>query len=496
MHQIFYLTIDPERALGIEDLIPSYHIIHPTISQLDEPIKDKGIDIQNFSLEDTQSTAKLLESEKVQKYIKKNQHGVPDLLVFKNEKKIEELCVSLGYRLLNPSAEVSKKYENKVEFAEFIRNISIFEKPVYEAFEKLSDVQYSEMSEKLHHELVVQFMFGHSGNSTYYIHNEKELEELKSKFPLRKGKIAKKIAGIPYTINACITKLGVVIGGISEQITGIESLTSSLGGTVGNDFTQRHLNDALRRTLIEKTMQFGEELRNQGHRGIFGLDLILDSEKQDFYLIEANVRQTMSCSFVSYLQRREKHVPIMLWHVLELIGQDFDQSFICLDEEIESWINQEIQAFKNGDQLEYNIAHNQPIEASQVFFRNINEYDIKILEQFPEGIYRIRGRLPNESAQLEDLDAEKYPAVFRLREDGWSSLCLVKRGYTILDADEEGGFLITAAAEGNVIPPLGEIGRMQFLGSAFSSETSDDLNGWIRDSIKAIYENMRFSKNV
>jgi hypothetical protein len=493
MHQIFYVTVDPERALGIEDLIPSYHIVHSLKSQLTDPIGDSGIDIKRFDINSETGTSKILENESVQKYISKNAHGTADILVFKNDKKIEELSERLGYRLLNPKNTISKRFENKLEFSEFIKEIDIFKKPLYETFESLSDLKYESLSQKIHHEVVVQFIFGHSGNSTFYIKNEEQLEELKSKFPLRKGKVAKKIDGIPYTINACITSLGIVIGGISEQITGIEELTSSLGGTVGNDFTQRHLDDESRKNLIERTMRFGELLKKEGHNGLFGLDLVFVPEEKEFYIIECNARQTMSCGYVSYLQRMNQQVPIMLWHSLELIGYDYSNDFLCLDEIAEPWINKGIKDFKSSDQLEYNIKNNQPLLASQVFFRNIQDYDVKVLDPFPTGTFRMRGRTPNESADLED--NTEYPVIFRLREDGWSSLCFVKRSYNILQAQEDGGFLITAAAEGTIVPPLGELGRLQILGSAFSSPTSDDLNGWIQDSIKAIYENMRLMKN-
>lgn len=493
MHQVFYLTVDPERALGVEDLIPSFHIIHSEGSQLHDSIANHGIDIQRIEVEgDSQSTSKLFEAEKVKKYLKKHQVGVADILVFKNDSQIETIANTLGVHLINPPSSISKTYENKIEFTHFIEKLDIFSKPETKIYEKFSEAEYDQLTPLFGWNMVVQFMFGHSGNSTFYINNKEEFEELKTRYPLRKTKVAKLIKGVPYTINACITKVGIVVGGISEQITGIEMLTSSKGGTVGNDFTQRHLDDELRKVLIQKTMAFGELLRKEGHRGIFGLDLVLNLEQREFYIIEANIRQTMSCSYVSYLQRMEQVLPIMLWHILELIGHDYNSEFVCLDEETQHWINQELKEFVNGSQLEYNIKTNKPINASQIFFRNTKVTPVKINEPFPAGIYRMRGRLPNESATIEG--EEKYPAIFRLREDGFSSLCLIKRGHSIIEAKHEGGFLINAAAENNIIPPLGEIGRLQILDSAFSVKDGEELSGWIVDAINAVYENMRLEE--
>lgn len=494
MHQIFYLTLDPEKALGIEDLLPSYHILYSENSQLAIPIADNGIDIKNFpkpSNAKSFNSGKLLEIPDVQKYIKQQAHQDPNIIVFKNDKKIVDVTNSNGYRLLNPSPSVARKLENKVEFSKFIESIEIFTQPKYTIFEKFSDLDYSTVSKDFGIEFVVQFVFGHSGNSTYFIKNEVQLKELQRQFPLRQGKVTQKITGIPYTINACITRLGVVIGGISEQITGISTLTSSEGGTVGNDFAQRHLSNYLRSDLIMKTSQFGTILMKEGHRGIFGLDFVLDTETDTFYLIEANIRQTASCSFASYLQRDQRQVPIMLWHVMELLNHNYYDQFTILDEEHESWINDQITNFRlSNDQLNLNIELNQPINASQVFFRNIKDYSIKLLDQFPSGIYRMRGRTPYESALMESSD-EQYPAVFRLREDGWSTLCLMQRGYNIMQAKAAGGFIINTAAENTIIPPLGEIGRIQVMESAFSSAESTDINGWFIDVVNAIHENIR-----
>lgn len=137
------------------------------------------------------------------------------------------------------------------------------------------------------------------------------------------------------------------------------------------------------------------------------------------------------------------------------------------------------------------------MQASQVFFRNINTHDIKLVEQFPSGVYRMRGRMPQESALLENgnEENEQYPAVFKMREDGWSTLCLMKRGYNILEAKAEKGFLINCMPEGTIISEHGEIGRLQITESAFSSKDGNELNGWITDTISTIRENIRTMKS-
>jgi len=498
MQQIFYVTLDPEKALGVEDLIPSYHILYSENSQLAIPIADNGIDIHNFpKLNEVKlnSTSKMLENPSLISYINDKSHKRPDILVFKNDDQIVKECSNNNFKLLNPSPNLNKRLENKIEFTNFVKNIELFKQPEYELFEKVSDLNFSTLSSRFGVNFVIQFIFGHSGSSTFFIQSEEELNDLKEKYPLRKGKVTRLILGPTYTVNACITKVGVIVGGISEQITGIPELTSSRGGTVGNDFSQRHLSESLRVEIISKTMEFGEFLRKEGHKGIFGLDFIIEEGTNEIYLIEANIRQVASCSYVSYLQRLNKKVPIMLWHILELLDFDFEKPFVSLNEEDDDWINTEITNFRlSNDKVNYNVNANLPINASQIFFRNIKDHEIQILDQFPSGIYRIRGRTPEESSLLEN--GQSYIAVYRLREDGWSTLCLEKRGYNIIQAKELGGFIINCVPEKTNVDILGEIGRIQVLESAFGSKDDKYPSGWIMDVVKCVYENIRVIKSI
>ncbi len=497
MQQLFYITLDPERALGVEDLLPSYHILYSDLNQLTVPIADNGIDIKNIvpsSENKIRSTADILRHPATHTYIQSVAHGQPNILVFKNDENITKLANSYNYTLLNPPYKLNQKFENKIEFSNFLRAYNILQ-PDYEIYDKFGDVDYQTIASRFGREFVVQFMFGHSGNSTFFISDESQLKALQAQYPLRKCKVSRKINGPTYTVNACVTRLGIVIGGISEQITGIPELTSSAGGTVGNDFSQRHLNDSLRSQIIEQSMLFGELLRREGHRGMFGLDFILDVDSQTFYLIEANLRQVASATYVSYLQRIQRIVPIMLWHILELMNFDYSSYLDLLNQDDEEWVNAAISVFRlNNDKFGLNIKNNQPIRASQILFRNIKDYYVQVLEQFPSGIYRMRGRHPEDATLLEN--DSQYMAVYRLREDGWSTMCLLSRGYNIMQARNLNGFLVLTKPEKAVVEPLGEIGRIQVLEPAFGSVTDKYPSGWIMDVIRCIYENMRFMKFI
>lgn len=495
---LFYLTLDPEKALGIEDLWPGYHIIYASPSQLSVPISYNGVNIVNITKPPYFKeflTSHMLKVDKLQKYIKdlSIENEKPNIIVFKSDESIEQIVDSLGYRLLNPFSKLLKVFENKIKITEFLKNLNILQ-PDFLIFDKFQDVDYKNIQFNLGDSFVIQFPYGHSGSSTFFIKNEDDFNLIKIKYPQRIVKISKLIDGPTYTVNACASKLGTIIAGISEQITGIKELTPTRGGTVGNDFSQRHLNDNLRIDIIKLTQIIGDYIYQQGFRGMFGIDFVIDLNNKKIYTIELNLRQIASSSFSSYIQRLNKIVPIFLWHILELLEHNYAENIYLLNEFDETWINNEIKNFiDTKNKIDYFLSKNQPIKASQVFLRNINNYPIQIIEQFPTGAFRIRGRVPQDSLKYEEQDKE-YISTYPMREDGWSTLCLEKRAYNIMEMKENEDFLILTKPEKSVIEPLEEIGRIQILDTVFGNDFDNLPHGWIFDVFNTVFENMTYVK--
>ena len=96
------------------------------------------------------------------------------------------------------------------------------------------------------------------------------------------------------------------IGNVSYQITGMPPLTDSPFATVGNDWSlphtllnERHLDEL--RGIAEK---IGAKMSDSGWKGLFGIDVIYDEERDQFKLIEINARQPASTTFESQLQAK------------------------------------------------------------------------------------------------------------------------------------------------------------------------------------------------
>ncbi|MCA9375349.1 hypothetical protein KC622_03395, partial [Candidatus Dojkabacteria bacterium] len=119
---IFFFCTDPERALGLERLLPNFHIVCIDGGDIVEAMREKNVKI--FSLSEEldnpnpikRNTNVLLQNRKAQEYIKRNtsEQSEPSIMVFKVAPNIERTCEKLGYNLLNTSSKLNRKFELKI----------------------------------------------------------------------------------------------------------------------------------------------------------------------------------------------------------------------------------------------------------------------------------------------------------------------------------------------------------------------------------------------
>ena len=323
-HAIFYITLDPERALGIEDVLPDYTIICPYKSELVNKLKNRGANV--VVLEDElkqkevaeaikKGTYGILQSDFLQKYITANVRSwTPHIMILKNSQLIEDFCKKLGWKLLAPKAKVAEQFENKISQYKLLSDIVPFPKTIITTLDNLTfNVNNS----------VLQFNRGHSGNTTFFINSKKDLEKLAKKFPKREAKISEYIKGKTFTLNCLVLKSGrVIAGSISEQITGLKSATNNPNTTCGNDFTSPGKLSQKQIKKIQKIAQStGMALYKRDYRGLFGIDVIIENKTEEVYFIEVNTHQPASISFEAQLHRQIGKVPLLAYFILDSVGE-------------------------------------------------------------------------------------------------------------------------------------------------------------------------------
>ncbi len=289
---IVYIARDIERALG-KTPEGNYHIITNRTPFAEEIKLKYPMHVLLVDSPTILDTYELLLNPEVQDIITTFK---AQILVFKNTIHIEELCKEKGWALLNPSAELSEKIENKISQVKWLGELSSLLPPHKVQF--VNDIKWNKNA------FILQWAHGHTGGGTILVSNENELIELKNKFPNREARVTEFIKGPMFTVNIVVTDTIILLGNISYQITGILPFTENALSTIGNDWSVTHtiLNEAHIIKFNELAEKVAQKMQSSGWRGLFGIDVIYDEERDNLHLIEINARQPASTTYESKLQ--------------------------------------------------------------------------------------------------------------------------------------------------------------------------------------------------
>lgn len=376
---IFYITNDVGRGIGLENLLPNFHIVclddHPLVDILTRKgvsvfCLERAVGKRNFLL---RNAGMILGQPEVLSFIKeKSGTERPNILFFKPQKKIEILAKKHGFRLIGNPVEINRFFEDKVEFFGICQKKDI-KTPAGEIIE-LSSITFREKVAKYGLPLVIQFGRGWAGNSTFFIEKEMELEKIQQKFGQLKVKLCRFIKGITLLNNAVIYKNKVLISEPAIQIKANKFLTSSLGGTGGRSWPVS-LDKDEKDQIVKITSQVGEIMIEKKYQGFFGLDFLL-SEEREIFLSENNARLTASVPFFTKLEQKVSDFPLLGYHLLSFFPEKIIEYF------------------------EYNQS---VISGSEITIRNTQNTPVEIKGDLKTGIYDHNLNFMKESYFLESL---------------------------------------------------------------------------------------------
>lgn len=308
---------DLERALGLPLMTKGYYIIsnYTTFANSLSKGHKNVLLIKNKTLLDTRD---LLTHSQAQKFIGALVN--PGILVFKNTLLIEKICKQGGYKLLNPSAELSNLVEEKISQVEWLGKLKKFLPP--------HQIKPAEALCWQNKKFILQFNRAHTGSGTILVKSDKQLKDIQRDFPSRPVRVTKYIEGVILTNNNVVWGNKILCGNINAQITGMKPFTAREFATVGNDWAYAHkiLNAKQKKEYKKMVQAIGRRLAKNGWHGLFGIDVMLETKTGRLYLIEINARQTASTSFESQLQsviipkRSDRSLTTFRAHLLALIG--------------------------------------------------------------------------------------------------------------------------------------------------------------------------------
>ncbi len=314
---IFFITPDPQYALGLSLLCENLHVICNANSAVTTQLKAAGVGVF-ISPHYKKSARHLLSDELVLNYISAATVDVAHLLFFKLNFDVTSLLHRLQpkfkWRLLNAPCSITTNLENKIWLTQWAPAALLL--PCEVALFK--DLALDKLL-ALWGGVVLQFPTGNAGRNTFFIRDKDDF--LKVIPPgLPKTTIVKGtpwLQGLSVTINGCVLNDAVLLSEPFIQLTGIPALTPYQGGTCGSVWQSL----LAREEILHAAKITAENLRQQRFRGFFGLDFI-QTRAGLIYLLECNPRLTTTVSIFSQLELLANSVPLFYFHLGQFLGKE------------------------------------------------------------------------------------------------------------------------------------------------------------------------------
>ena len=389
---IYFVGASPFNLLGLDRWVRNFSYItyydawdgaHPRVfTPAYKPYVefDSGEHVNNW----------LLTNAEVRAFI--DGHAIPGrrpkvAMVFFDE-ETEAICKELGYDLILPSAELRSRLDSKLVTTRLGNEVGVPSVPnVMATVEDFEGLTKAALDAGLGTDLVVQTAYGDSGKTTFFVASEADWKKARKLIVGNEVKVMKRINNRPVAVEAVLTKCGTVVGPFMSELTGHAKLTPYRGGWCGNEMHPAVLTGELRAKAADLVRRLGDRLGQEGYRGFFEVDVLVDVDTDEVYLGELNPRISGASSITNVTAGAYADVPLFLFHLLEYLDVDFA---LDVDEINERW--QELAAVDLWSQM--------------------------IIKETSPGVERIDTAAPTGSYVLDDRGA----LVFRRTALDWHQL--------------------------------------------------------------------------
>ncbi|MBB5868889.1 putative ATP-grasp superfamily ATP-dependent carboligase [Allocatelliglobosispora scoriae] len=218
----------------------------------------------------------------------------------------------------SPIAVVDPIAEDKAHVREALRRLGV---PVPEAVVLTPDAMgFAAIEERLGSPFVVQSPNGAGGQGTYLVTDPAGLATALTAHPHVERWLVSAFAG-DTTINVAgiVHVDGTQLLPISVQASGIAELGFEFGAYCGSDFGAAAVAAAVREEAFQHAATIGEWLREQGHLGIFGVDISVSG--RTLSVLEVNPRIQGSSWLLSRLEGERGGPSCLEQHLQALLGR-------------------------------------------------------------------------------------------------------------------------------------------------------------------------------
>ena len=332
---IYFISATNFNLLGADEWVRSFRYInyidcfdgrHPHVfvpSEMPHEVFESIEDINNY----------LLEHKEVYDYIQRR-GGDGKALFLMFDEQTEALAQELGLDVAFPQAKLRTHLDNKVVTTRIANEAGVASVPnALGRVASLADLAELAKQHDLGSDLVVQTPFGDSGHTTFFIANKDDWDKYADEIIAEdEVKVMKRIKPRGAAVEACVTKQGTIVAPIMTELVGFPELTPYKGGWCGNEIFAGAFTPDIRAKAVDMTFKMGERLRQEGYKGYFELDFLIDENSGELYLGEMNPRVTGASSITNHTLFALSDAPLFIFHVLEFMDIDFELDVAELNE--------------------------------------------------------------------------------------------------------------------------------------------------------------------
>ncbi|MBK9739718.1 MAG: biotin carboxylase [Actinobacteria bacterium] len=249
------------------------------------------------------------------------------------DEETERLADQLGLTIALPPRELRERIDSKIETTRLGNEAGVPSAPnVTARCDSYAALMAVAHDAGLGHDLVVQLPYGDSGRTTFFIHGEEAWDRHADSIVGEDLKIMKHIRHLPGTVEAVATRHGTLVGPVQVDLTGFEELTPYKGGWCGNDCAPISFGAHNQSRIREMARKLGDRLYEEGYKGVFCMDYLIDLDDDMVYLGEINPRISGASPLTNLITSRYGGVPLFLFHLLEFMDVDWTCDLVAVQD--------------------------------------------------------------------------------------------------------------------------------------------------------------------
>ena len=323
---VFFVGATAFNLLGIDRFVRNFSYIayydswdgaHPRVfSPKNKPYVDfqSTEEINNYLLRDPE----------VQAFLRRRGGARPKIAMVFFDAETEQICEELGYELILPSDALRRRLDSKIVTTQLGNEAGAPSVPnVLGRATSYAELVALAEDAGLGTDLVVQTPYGDSGKTTFFIKDESGWDAEADLLASEELKVMKRIRNKAAAVEAVITRHGTVVGPFMTDLTGYPELTPYKGGWCGNDVYPDALTPQQREVAVGHVRRLGDRLAQEGYRGFFEVDVLVDLDTDQVYLGELNPRISGASSMTNVTAGAYADVPLFLFHLLEWMDVEY-----------------------------------------------------------------------------------------------------------------------------------------------------------------------------